>query len=174
MKRLLITVGIAVATFLAAACYRTCFHATAIETTVKHAEAPTEEFTVGRGPRLALLPIALNDKTYLFCVDTGAWKTIFDSSLRANLGESLGTTTAATPSGFLQVEIFRCPQASVGSLELSSIESVGCHDLTKMRYASGQEIYGVLGMDFLKNFAVEFDFDAGKCRIWKSAPQSWS
>jgi hypothetical protein len=42
-----------------------------------------------------------------------------------------------------------------------------------MRYASGQEIYGILGMDFLKSFAVEFDFDDGKCRIWKLAPKCW-
>jgi len=173
MKRLLLAVGMALGIFRAAVLYRTCFHDPASATTIVHAEVPVAEFTISRGPRLVLLPVTLNDRTFMFCVDTGAWKTIFDSSLRARLGESLGTTTAATPSGFLQVEMFRCPQASVGSLDLSSIESVGCDDLTKMRYASGQEIYGILGMDFLKNFAVEFNFDAGKCRIWQSAPQSW-
>jgi hypothetical protein len=120
------------------------------------------------------LPVILNGKTLMFCVDTGAWKTIVDSSLRTELGQLLGKTTTATPSGFLEIELYRCPHASVGSLDLSIIESVGCHDLTKMRYASGEEIYGVLGMDFLKSYAVEFDFDAGKCRIWKSAPSDWA
>ena len=111
--------------------------------------------------------MSFNGKTALFCVDTGAWKTIFDTSLRSELGQSLGTTTAATPSGFIEVELFRTPQASVGLLDLSSVDTVGCHDLTKMRYASGQEIFGILGMDFLRNYAIELDFDAGKCRLWK-------
>ena len=30
-----------------------------------------------------------------------------------------------------------------------------------MRYASGKEFYGVLGMDFLSRFAIEIDFDRG-------------
>lgn len=137
-------------------------------------DRPTEEFSIGRGPRLALIPVTCHGKTLMFCVDTGAWKTVFDSSLQAELGQSLGRTTSATPSGFLEVELFRCPSASVGSLDLARVESVICYDLAKMRYASGQEIYGVLGMDFLKSFAFEFDFDKGKCRIWKSAPENWS
>ena len=120
-----------------------------------------------------LLPVAINRKTYLFCVDTGAWKTIFDQSLQAQLGDSLGRTTSATPSGYVEVELFACPSASVGSLDLSTVESVGCHDLSKIRYATGQEFYGILGMDFLRHYAIDFDLDSGKCRIWKSAPKDW-
>jgi hypothetical protein len=136
-------------------------------------DSPAAQFDIARGPRLALLPVSFNGKTVLFCVDTGASKTVFDKSLSYHLGQSLGTTTAATPAGSIEVELYPAPRASVGPLDLSSLETVACHDLTNIRYASGQEVYGILGMDFLRNYAIELDFDAGKCQLWKEAPTHW-
>ena len=137
-------------------------------------EACLAEFGIEPGPRLVLLPVTVNGRTLSFCVDTGAWKTVFDSSLQPELGPQLGSSVVMTPAGQLSVPLHRCPKASVGALDLTRVQDVACHDLTQMRYASGKEFYGILGMDFLQKYAVEFDLDEGKCRLWEAAPQNWS
>src|SRR5690348_1136700 len=38
------------------------------------AAEPLGEFTIGEGPRLILLPVTIKNRTFLFLVDTGAWK----------------------------------------------------------------------------------------------------
>ena len=39
---------------------------------------------------------------------------------------------------------------------------VACHDFTEMREASGRNIRGYLGMEFLKNWIITIDFDEGR------------
>jgi hypothetical protein len=41
------------------------------------------------------------------------------------------------------------------------------HDLTKLRQVSGLEIYGIIGMDFLRNWVVQIDFDRGQLSLLK-------
>jgi hypothetical protein len=139
----------------------------------KYSNPPAAEFTIEKGPRLIQVPVTANGKTLSFCIDTGACKTVFDASLRPMLGAHQGRTTVAMSSGILAVDLFGCPPASVGGLDLSGIGSVACYDLTQVRQLSGKEIYGVLGMDILRNFSIEIDFDDGKLRLWKTAPASW-
>jgi hypothetical protein len=143
-------------------------------TAASTSEACLADFELERGPRLILLPVTVNGRTLSFCVDTGAWKTVFDSSLQAELGPQVGSSAVMTPAGQLTVPLHRCPKASVGPLDLTQVQDIACHDLTQMRYASGKDIYGILGMDFLHKYAIEFDTDEGNCRLWVAAPQSWS
>lgn len=137
------------------------------------ATAPSADFAVARGGRPLLVSVAIADREYLFCVDTGAARTAFDSELRHLLGTSCGKVVLRTSAGFTRVETYTCPKARVGSLDLQTIETVVCCDLEPIRLATGEAIYGILGMDFLSRFAVEIDFDSGRLRLWEHAPPSW-
>jgi hypothetical protein len=56
---------------------------------------------------------------------------------------------------------------------MTPIGTVVTCDLAPLRGGTGEDIYGILGMDFLDDYAVEIDFDAGKLRLWERAPNSW-
>jgi hypothetical protein len=51
---------------------------------------------------------------------------------------------------------------------LDGIETVFCTDLQPLRYASGEDIRGVLGVDFLRRFTVTIDFDQGLVQLCES------
>lgn len=137
-------------------------------------ERPIAEFDVGKEGRPLLLPVRIGDRKVEFLLDTGAAKTTFDVSLDSVLGPSLGETVLLTSAGSLRTTLHRCPAATVGELDLSAAATVAVADLSGTRYATGEDIRGVLGMDFLSPFALEIDFDKGKVRFWRTAPKLWS
>lgn len=150
-----------------------CIQSFAAEPASTQSSAP-EEFAVGRDGRVLLLPLQLDQRTMMFCLDTGAAITAFDVSLRTELGNRQTDVVLGTSAGTLKAEQFASPVAYIGPWSLNKmVKSVTCVDLQALRYASGEQIYGVLGMDFLRHFAIEIDFDAGKVRLWKSAPSEW-
>lgn len=133
-----------------------------------------EEFTVGQGGRPLLIPVTLDGRNFPFLVDTGTSKTILDTSLESYLGALNNPAVLKTSAGFVSSEVFDCPDASVGSLNLDRVGTVGCMDLRAIRYATGKEVMGILDMDFLGDFAIEIDFDNGFLRLWSEAPPEWN
>jgi hypothetical protein len=125
-----------------------------------------EQFDVARDGPL-LLPVMLQGKKYLFLVDTGATLNIFDTSLP--LGKPKATAETAGPDGPITAPLFDAPDATVGCLSLFSLQPVYQMSLKGTREASGQEVYGVLGMDFLRHRVVRVDFDAGKLAFLERA-----
>jgi PDZ domain/Aspartyl protease len=117
--------------------------------------------------------VTVNGHTSRFILDTGAAKTIFDISLRDVLGPPAGSTTLRTSSALVPTETFQCPDAFIGPLNLKAVDTVACVDLQGIGQASGEEFQGIVGMDFLCNYAIEIDFDQGVFRIWHRAPKNW-
>lgn len=143
-------------------------------TSSKPSPPPLEEFQVGIGCRPILVPVSIRGKVAQFLVDTGAATTVLDESFRSELGPAIGKVKLRSSAGDMALETYTCPVAEVGGIHLNDlIKSVGCLDLKMVRYASGKEIRGILGIDFLCFFAVEFDFDSGKVRFWSKAPKEW-
>lgn len=132
-----------------------------------------EEFAVGKSGRVLTVPVVWNGRVVEFMLDSGAAKTVIDSSLRSELGKPIGEVDLITSAGTVTLETFICPIAQLGSLEVQRIETVVSGDLEPLRFAVGKNIYGILGMDFLGRYAVEIDFDEGKLRFWQSAPDDW-
>lgn len=126
-----------------------------------------EQFDVARGGELLLLPVTLKGKKHLFLVDTGTTLNVYDTSLP--LGELKAEGTAEGADGPVTYSLFDPPDATVGYLSLSSLQPVCGTDLKQVREASGQDIYGILGMDFLRRHVVRIDFDAGKFAFLKQA-----
>ena len=130
----------------------------------KHKPEVLAEFTIEKGKRHILLPVRIEDREYLFMLDTGASAAALDLTFRELLGKPVKWVQCVSAGGMTNLECFRSPKAYVGKLDLSAGELVSCTDLEMVRRACGRDIRGGLGMGFLKNYVVRIDFDAG--RLW--------
>jgi hypothetical protein len=84
---------------------------------------------------------------------------MFDISLRDKLREPKGTAKVKTPSGIIECEIFDAPRAFLGPLSLKG--SVGIADHEQISSALERKRHGTIGMNFLKDYCVQIDFDKG-------------
>jgi hypothetical protein len=126
------------------------------------------KFAVAKNGDALLLPLTVQEKKYLFVLDTGSSISLFDPAVP--VGEHLDTIKAETPHGLKEIKIHKPPQALVGTLPLETKGFVAVHDLAKLRQVSGHDIHGVVGMDFLSRHIVHIDFDEGLVRILKKVP----
>jgi hypothetical protein len=53
----------------------------------------------------------------------------------------------------------------LGTLPLKGVRKVFCHDFSSVSQTSGEQILGVLGMDFLSEWIIQIDFDNGRFRL---------
>jgi hypothetical protein len=120
-----------------------------------------ERFPVSRDGGYLTVPVTIRGKAYPFVVDTGASQTLFDTFFLPLLGPRLKREEAQGANAKLEIDVFRPPEARVGRLPLSGEGRVAVSDLGWVRRSSGQEIRGILGMNFLRRYAVRIDFDAG-------------
>lgn len=133
-----------------------------------NATAGLEEFKIGKDGRLILLPVDVGQQRLLFLLDTGASISAFDISLQDLLGRPTGTVLLGTPSGLQRAEAYAWPEATLGRSKLKSDRPVACVDFRRSREASGEEIFGVIGMDVLRTRRMQIDFDKGVVRFLES------
>jgi Aspartyl protease/PDZ domain len=139
--------------------------------TVK-SERYLERFEVAKDGDALLLPVTLNARHYCFVLDTGASKTVCDESLRSLLGPAKSRTLIRTADSSSEMVLFEVPDARVGKLPIQEVSTVGIADLTPLRMASGYDIRGILGMDFLKRYIVRIDCDQGQVSFLRAAPST--
>jgi hypothetical protein len=132
-------------------------------------ELVLERFAVNKGGDCLLVPVKIAGKERLFVVDTGCTQTVVDKTIP--LGEPRESITANSPQGDVLVQVYACPDGSVGQLPLR-VESVLGLDFNRLREVSGHPIEGFLGMDFLASYAVHVDFDRGELLFLKSGAKS--
>jgi len=132
-------------------------------------EVVIERFQIAKGEALLLLPVELKGKKFFFALDTGAASCVYDSSLIPLLGEPIRTEEVATSDGTTRVQFFQPPDAKLGGLSLRAGRPVVVADLRQLREGSGQEIYGLIGMDFLAKHVVRIDPDLGEVVFLQSA-----
>lgn len=130
----------------------------------------TGEFPIGKAGRLILLPVHVNGRKWQFLVDTGASRSAIDLAIPGGLGKSHGSQVLKTPAGHAKVETFDWPQAALGTTILKPNRLVAGVDFTDLRQASNADIFGVIGMDLLKNSRMQVDFDRGLVRFLDELP----
>ena len=118
------------------------------------------KFELTSGNKLLSLPVQF-DGEQLFVLDTGSSKTIFDISLKDKLGKRIlwpkkGKASHGKP---ITIEYFQAPHAHLGSLCLKKCNKIGVLDLAPVSSGAGQKVDGIIGMDFLKKYVVQIDFD---------------
>jgi hypothetical protein len=128
-------------------------------------------FDVSHDGDMLTLPVKFLSKSYRFILDTGADLTVFDNVFRPQLGDAIGHELVETPTGQAAMEIFRAPDAHVGSLSLQCVKTIACIDLARSRRARGKDDYGIIGMDFLRRHVVQVDCRRGTVSFLKSAPR---
>jgi hypothetical protein len=129
-------------------------------TAAQEADPVLASFEVARDGDALVLPVRLDSKTYSFLVDTGTTFNCFDRCLLA--AKPLKKTELEAPDGPITLELFPPPQATIGALKLQSDQSVVGMDFEKLRQGTGIDLYGVIGMDFLRRHVIRIDFDRGK------------
>jgi hypothetical protein len=139
-------------------------------TSSTHTSKVLAEFDVAKYGDVLLLPVTLGDHRLQFLVSTNSTHTIFDSRLRAVLDRPVDDAFANTSEGRRKIETFQAPEARVGTLPLELPGQVLYYDLSFVRTTTGHSVDGVLGLDFLKQYTLQVDFDRGKLRFLSAAP----
>ena len=92
-----------------------------------------------------------------FFIDTACASTLLDKSLVAKLGTPL--------AGKYKSPRYPAPKLFLGDAQLKTGDFIGVNDFTKESAEAGQRIMGVLGIDCLKHYCIQLDFEAGKIRF---------
>ena len=128
------------------------------------------EFEIPSDEPAILLPVTFDGEEYLFCLDTGSTTTIFDVSLKNKLGKRILWPKKGKAAGgkSFKVEYFPTPKAYLGPLNLKGRSIIGVVDLEAVSPALARKAHGIIGMDFLKKYVVQIDFDKATVSFLKS------
>lgn len=120
----------------------------------------------GRGG-FVIVPLRLDSGEELpFVVDTGSPITIFDKSFERKLGARLGAGTATNFDLNRDVDIYAAPRLHLGGALLKMTgDRVGACNIEDLSASTGRSVMGILGMDCVEHYCIQFDFKAGKLRF---------
>ncbi len=100
-----------------------------------------------------------------FFVDTGTAATLFDKSLEPKLGKRFGTKTFWNFSTKSKVGVYAAPNLYLESTRLRTGRRVYSGDFRQLSQKAGRPVMGILGMDCLRHYCIQLDFEAGKMRF---------
>lgn len=112
------------------------------------------KFEIGPANPLPVVEATIASQTVRLVVDTGASYSVLDHSLEAYRG----VLKRSTSLNGRTVELFEGPEISTGGSKVKMHE-VACISLRSVHRKFDREIHGIVGMDTLMHYAVEFDFD---------------
>jgi hypothetical protein len=93
-----------------------------------------------------------------FFIDTGSASTFLDKSLAAKLGKPIASDRHVSPR-------YPAPKLFLGNVQLKTGNTVGVQDFTNESSSAGRRVMGVLGIDCLKHYCIQLDFEAGRIRF---------
>lgn len=130
-----------------------------------------EEFVIDPDCPRMCLPVLIDGKEYRFIIDTGAAETMFDPRLRPHLGEFRGRSflDQENQDGVVLDE-YGPPNAFVRHVPLTEKRTVRCFDFAAFGALDDFEYGGIVGVDFLKKYVVQFDLDAHRIRLLSKVP----
>lgn len=98
-------------------------------------------------------------------VDTGSPFTVLDKSLEPKLGKPVFSESFELRSSFgnQPSRLYAAPKLYLGNVPL--MMTGNCIVTTDLRRDFGPRIRGILGLDCLRNYCIQLDFEAGKMRF---------
>jgi hypothetical protein len=101
-----------------------------------------------------------------FLIDTGAARTLLDKSFQPKLGNRLGTAGMSHFGDNYKSGIYAAPAIYLGGVPLMTDSNILTYDFkSQLKSRAGKQIRGILGMDCLKHYCIQLDFEAGKMRF---------
>lgn len=119
----------------------------------------------GRGNLLFVTLRLESGEELLFAVDTGAPSTFFDKSLTSKLGRRLGRATLLHWNDKFKSDIYAAPKLYLGNTRLMTDDHVFIWDFKQLAGQTCRPIVGILGLDCLRHYCIQLDFEAGKIRF---------
>jgi hypothetical protein len=104
-------------------------------------------------------------EAFPFLVDTGSMATVVDKSLEPRLGKRLEPGAVWNFGVKHKSGIYATPKLYLGSTLLRTSPSIWSTDFKKMPSPAGLHIIGILGMDCLRYYCIQLDFEAGQMRF---------
>jgi hypothetical protein len=101
----------------------------------------------------------------LFVVDTGCPVTILDKSLEPKLGERHTTGDFSCWGEKQKASAYAAPKLYLGCTPLATANYVFTVDFKDFQSHSGWPVMGILGMDCLRHYCIQLDFEARKMRF---------
>lgn len=125
-----------------------------------------EEFSVATDGGPLVIPVSAGEgKKSLFVVDTASTFNAVDSSLRAELR----TAGRGVPINGKSVQaLYTAPGLSVGNAALPLHGQCVCLDFSGLRDASGEDLRGIVGTDFLRSYVLQVNVNSGRFALLKS------
>jgi hypothetical protein len=116
-----------------------------------------------------ILPITFQGQEYPFVLDTAGTDTAFDDSFKDKLGKRfLWPLKGRGAKGqMLKVEWYRRYDCYLGPLDLDDHGTIKVIDLDKLIPEKNRKFQGIIGLDFLKKYIVQIDFDNGKVSFFE-------
>jgi hypothetical protein len=130
---------------------------------------PTAEFDIAPDGDFVLLPVVINQHEYPFMVSTGLVTTVIDNRLREKIELTRLERKGAPGRGGQGHERFGL-SATLGNIPLELPDGVEAGDFDVMHEKLDLECSGEMGMDVLRRFVVQIDFDEGKLRLLHAVP----
>lgn len=127
------------------------------------------EFNIPGDGDSVMIPVLVGGARRLFLVDTGAEETVLDRSLLPSAGAA---RLEATRQGAGAEEVPTCGcRIAIGGIEFDASATASWLDLAPLRLALGADVRGILGMDFLRQYVVQFDFERRTLRFRTEVPE---
>ncbi len=118
-----------------------------------------------------LLPVKFQGEEYQFLLDTGSDVTAYDDSFKDKLRKMfIGpvTRTGRAPHGKkIKYVTLPAPDAYLGQLNLKVSRYAVVTDLNQLVAEENRNFQGIIGMDFLKKYIIQIDFDNEKVIFFK-------
>jgi len=128
------------------------------------------EFDVAPNGDFLLLPVIINQREYPFLVSTGIVTTVIDNDLKKKLELTKLEPGGGAGRGGAGHERFGGLHAALGNIPLEFPDGVEAASFDAMRDKLDLECFGEIGMDVLRRYVVQIDFDEGKLRLLSAVP----
>ncbi|MDB6112583.1 MAG: hypothetical protein JWR69_4333 [Pedosphaera sp.] len=100
-----------------------------------------------------------------FFMDTGATFTGFDKFVEPKLGKSLGAAMIDHWGDKVETHVYTMPKLYSGTTPLMTGSNTVTSGFKMLSLVAGRRIKGILGMDCLRQYCIQLDFEAGKIRF---------
>ncbi|MGH7979209.1 MAG: aspartyl protease family protein, partial [Limisphaerales bacterium] len=120
----------------------------------------------GRGNWIFLTVRLADGQALPFVLDTGAFSTLLDKSLEPKLGRRIDSGTLRVFGAAHRMNQYQAPALYLGRTRLMMTGPyIFTDNLKRLSDYAGRPVLGMIGMDILAHYCVQFDFVANKVRF---------